>query len=263
MKPHHLTIVPLLAAFALLPLQAGEEYSAIPPDEPYFAGSSGSGDWEVTLSPFAWFTEMKGIVGEGALAAPVDVDFGDIWDNGEMAFLAAAEVRRGRWSLQTILVWLDLSASDTNGGLAYDSVGLDMEQTILDLRLAYRILEGRTSAELVAGARYMAVDADTSFRGGLLGGTKIHESEDWIDPLVGVRLSHEFNDKWHGVLHGDYGGFGVSSDSAWEVFGGLGYRVTDSVTIFGGYRYLEVDYDRDFIFDAEIKGFVLGAQFEF
>jgi opacity protein-like surface antigen len=115
----------------------------------------------------------------------------------------------------------------------------------------------------MAGARYMSVDTQIDFQGGLLGGEEVSQKADWIDPLVALRLSHQFNEKWLGVLWGNVGGFGVSSEFVWELFTGLAYQVTDSTSVYCGYRYLDVDYDRDLVFDVEIKGAVVGAEFRF
>ena len=45
---------------------------------------------------------------------------------------------------------------------------------------------------------------------------------------------------------------------------GLGYEVTDSISMIGGYRALGVDYaDGDFVFDVVQHGPILGAVFRF
>ena len=60
------------------------------------------------------------------------------------------------------------------------------------------------------------------------------------------------------------GGFGVSSDFTWDVMGGLGYEVSDSISLVAGYRGLGVDYKHDgFVFDVVQDGPILGAVFRF
>ena len=62
----------------------------------------------------------------------------------------------------------------------------------------------------------------------------------------------------------DVGGFGVSSDSTWQVMGALSYRLTDRIIARAGYRHLEVDYDNDgFVYDVELSGPILGVSFRF
>ena len=246
----------LLTALAT-PLQAGDPYT-LPPQE-----TSDGGDWEFSLGMFGWLTSVEGDVGPAGSVAPVDVEFGDILDALDMTILANLEVRRGRWFLLSTLTYLELSADDSGGGLLFDRVSLEMDQTILSLWLAYRVLEGPTSVDVMAGARYMSIGTDIGFQGGTRDGTEASEDADWIDPLIGVRISHDFSEKWHGQLRADVGGFGVSSDLAWEVFAGVGYHITDSIQMYGGYRYLNVDHDRSYVFDAETQGVVIGANFRF
>ena len=37
----------------------------------------------------------------------------------------------------------------------------------------------------------------------------------------------------------------------------------DTALLYGGYRYLNVDYDRSYVFDVEIQGIMLGLDFRF
>lgn len=138
-----------------------------------------------------------------------------------------------------------------------------MTQTILDARIAYRLLEGKTELDVLAGARYVAVKSDIDFKGGRFDQSSLDLDEAWVDPLIGIRLNHQINEKWNAILRADVGGFGVSSDFVWEVFGGFGYQVTETTTLFAGYRHLDVDYDRSFTFDVEMSGFVIGGKFSF
>ena len=60
------------------------------------------------------------------------------------------------------------------------------------------------------------------------------------------------------------GGFGVSSEIAWEAFGGVGYRFTDWCSATLGYRYLHEEYDQDrFTFNLDAHGLLLGFGFHF
>ena len=47
------------------------------------------------------------------------------------------------------------------------------------------------------------------------------------------------------------------------MFAGIGYHFTDSIQMYGGYRYLNVDYDRSYVFDAETQGLLFGVNFRF
>lgn len=59
-------------------------------------------------------------------------------------------------------------------------------------------------------------------------------------------------------------GVGLSSSYERDLFGGFGYRFSDSWSAFGGCRALKVDYRRDdFLYDVPQRGPVAGAQFRF
>ena len=72
-------------------------------------------------------------------------------------------------------------------------------------------------------------------------------SLEWIDPVIGGRLRHEFAPGEQFQLRADVGGFGAGSSFSWEVYGGYskdfefnGLKLTSSL----GYRALSVDYSR-------------------
>jgi opacity protein-like surface antigen len=89
-------------------------------------------------------------------------------------------------------------------------------------------------------------------------------SEDWVDPMVGLRLIHEFSERWYAILRAEIGGFGVGSELTWQALAGVGYRIGQNTSVFLGYRHLDVDYDETaFVYDAAISGVLLGLQFEF
>ena len=73
-------------------------------------------------------------------------------------------------------------------------------------------------------------------------------SASWVDPLVGLRLRHQFAPGWNFVASGDVGGFGVGSKFSWQALAALNYDfyVHNGITWSGmaGYRALYVDYSK-------------------
>lgn len=60
------------------------------------------------------------------------------------------------------------------------------------------------------------------------------------------------------------GGFGASSEIDWDVFGGVGYQISDRMSVLGGYRAVGVDYEGDdLLFDVIQHGPMIGAMFEY
>jgi hypothetical protein len=67
----------------------------------------------------------------------------------------------------------------------------------------------------------------------------------WVDPLVGLRLRHQFAPGRDFRLSGDVGGFGVGSSSSWKAQAAYthDFRVGDAtLTGMVGYRILSVKY---------------------
>ena len=72
--------------------------------------------------------------------------------------------------------------------------------------------------------------------------TSLSATKDWVDPFVGVRGYYYLTDRLYGVAKADIGGFGVSSDLAWQAYGALGYKLSKRTTLELGYKYMAVDY---------------------
>ena len=82
--------------------------------------------------------------------------------------------------------------------------------------------------------------------------------------MIGVKTRLQGASPWYLTGWGMIGGFGVSSDVDWDVFGGVGYEVTDRVSLIAGYRAVGVDYESDdLLFDIIQYGPVLGGVFRF
>ncbi len=111
--------------------------------------------------------------------------------------------------------------------------------------------------DLYAGARYWYQQMDLDFsvagtidNGGLIisGAKAIAKSGtvDWVDPLVGVRLRHQYAPGKEVFVRGDVGGFGAGSQFSWNVLGAINYAIAKGsaydVSAYLGYRALSVDY---------------------
>jgi hypothetical protein len=108
------------------------------------------------------------------------------------------------------------------------------------------------------------MDTDLKLDAGLSPSVKGSDTEDWIDPMIGLRIEHQITEKWVALARADIGGFGVGSDFSWQAFGAIGYRWRPNAAILAGYRYLDIDYDSNgFTFDAATAGIMIGLQWTF
>jgi hypothetical protein len=82
--------------------------------------------------------------------------------------------------------------------------------------------------------------------------------------MIGVKSRLQGASRWYMAGWALIGGFGVSSDIDWDLFGGIGYEVSDRISLVGGYRGVGVDYSSGgFVFDVIEHGPILGGVFRF
>ena len=121
-------------------------------------------------------------------------------------------------------------------------------------------------AELMAGVQFNSIE------GGLAGSgpaaVDLSDTQSWVDPYFGVRLTLPRTDRWRFVFMGAIGGFGVGSDFAWQLFPQIGYRFHPHFELTGAFRVLDMKYDngtgaQQFLYDLTTYGPQVGARFHF
>lgn len=85
-----------------------------------------------------------------------------------------------------------------------------------------------------------------------------------MDGVAGGRIEVVLSLKASITVLGDAGGSQASQD--YQVAGLLNFKVKKNLTLFGGWRYLDVDYRNNsnlFLYDIRVSGAGLGAVFWF
>lgn len=216
--------------------------------------------WEFGIAPYLWLSGIEGTTAIPPLpAASVDADFSDIWDNLDFAGFLAFEAKKGRFRSFIDFQYIKLGADATVADTANFNLGI--EQVRLELGVGYEIYSTDTTSVTAYGA-VMYNYIDTSITGPMA--IERSSSEGWVDPAIGLKLQHSLTDKWSVNLTGEYGGFGVASDTTWQALGAVGYNINDKWALLGGYRHQSIDYSKDgFIYDMETSGPFLGAKYSF
>jgi hypothetical protein len=224
-------------------------------------------DWVFTGAAYLWASGLEGSTGVlGFPAVDVDLSFGDILENLDGALMGVAELRNGSFSIGVDLSYASLSANvDTPLGIAANDVDVSAKTFMGTAVLGYSVIDmGTFNLDLIAGGRLWSVSNDFDFNGGLLGGTHAGDEATWLDPLVGAKFHAGITENTYVSGWGMIGGFGVASDMMWDVMGGIGYNVTDSFSVFGGYRAVSVDYSDDgFVYDVVQQGPIFAGVFHF
>ena len=240
--------------------------------------------WTFSATPYGWITLLNGSTTVKGRTANVDVGFNDLMDlvrrseipKDLMAFMGYFEARNGRLSLFADVVYmkigLDASMVRSRGvdelnAAVRASAGLKYEMVIAEMAAAYEVVRwGSTGAsgsgtaiDVFGGARgwWRKADASLSVAGTLNVGDLTRNADGtltasgnvgWVDPLVGVRLRHQFAPGMNFVASGDVGGFGAGSKFSWQALAALNYDfyVHNGITWSGmaGYKALYVDYTK-------------------
>lgn len=244
-KEKALTFLIALAILTGMPAVHAMAQESLEPEAP---------NWEFAFIPYGWSTGINGNVTIDGTTRRVEAsasDLADIRDTG-VSFVFTA--RKDNWGFLLDNVWASYSDNPA------PDERLQTDVWLLDGNVSTS-LGGSGPLELLAGFRYYNIDS--SLRN-TTSNTTISERESWVDPLIGAQFLIDLGKKWTAVLKGDVGGFNVGSDSAYNFAAGVGWRVAKPISLWAGYRYLDIDYNNnDFALDIALSGFSLGFGFHF
>ncbi len=104
--------------------------------------SSRDDGWKFELRPYLWAVNLKGDLGVNGIVTPVDLSFGDILENLDMALAATFSVEKGPWHLVIDGSYLKLSASISPSNFElFDTVGIQSQMLIAQASIFRRIAE--------------------------------------------------------------------------------------------------------------------------
>jgi len=235
---------------------------------------SGYGDeWQHGIAIYGWGAGMGGHTASGT---GVDVGFDTLLDNLDMAFMGSYQARKGRWSIMTDVLYLDLSADkqlDLIPPIGGDIINVttdasaDVKSLILHLGGGYNLYNREdTTVDFIFGARYLDLSMDLLFTFDLglpdLEPTlPLSESGEVWDAFIGLKGNISLGDRWFIPYYADVGT--GDSDFTWQATAGIAYKAADWADIALVYRYLAWDIGGDVIDDLDFSGPALGVIFRF
>jgi hypothetical protein len=240
--------------------------------------------WRFDITPYAWMPSLNGTSTVKGHSADVDASFfGDIIHRKIpkqlFGLMANFEARNDRFSIIGDFVYMKLGTSKSGArSISLDprvtlgvSANFDatVDMIIAEMAGAYEIVRwgspagSSTSLDVYAGGRLWWQEAEASLdvaanlqfllprRTFTISGTRAYANSGdvtWVDPLVGLRLRHQFMPGQELTLSGDVGGFGVGSEFSWQAVGAYRFHIGQAwgATWSGmlGYRALYVDYEK-------------------
>jgi hypothetical protein len=215
--------------------------------------------WSVELTPYLWAAGLDGDTAADGAGSEIDTDYTFFsLDNLDFALGTAVEARKGRWGMLYDAMYVEFSDAFERGAGSEVEVSGGFVETVGSVAAR----NGRP-LELLFGLRYVALKSTVD----VAPIPRASARETWLDPLVGLEFSHVFNESWSVAVRGDIGGFGISSESselATNVSAMFGWRLGEKLTLRGGYRLLQMDFDGDaLVLDATVQGYVVGASWVF
>jgi opacity protein-like surface antigen len=225
--------------------------------------------WEAAMAVYVWGAGIEGSVGLlGLPTVDVDISFSDVLGVLDFTVMAVGEARYERFGIFGDLVYVKVSgATATPRGLIADRVAFGQAVTIGTFAGTYDLSRWeRLTLQAMAGVRIWSVDASLEISGGLIpvGSLSREQRQTWADPMLGLKARYDVDERWFLTGWGMAGGFGAGSEFGWDLFGGVGYEITDRFSLAGGYRGVGVDYSKDsFVWDITMHGPVVGGVYRF
>ena len=220
-------------------------------------------NWDFNLAPFyLWATSIDGNLTVMGNNQQLKADFNELTDSLEAFFTVHFEgMHKSGWGLLTDVSYLNFEGQQTTPGPLPLTLDGDFTLVMAELAGVYRLEMNENAFDLIGGVRYYALDAEIDIVGSPL---RIDKDKDWVDAMLGARYIWTITDKWDFIARGDIG-FG-GSDLAWNLAGLFNYQPWKHVSLFFGYRYMDIDYEDGsgedlFKYDMAMHGPLLGVNF--
>jgi hypothetical protein len=224
--------------------------------------------WRFSVTPYFWMAGIKGDVGAYSNLPPssIDVGFSDIFNHldGPTAFVAG-EAWNGRFGLLADVHYLTIKADASTPGPLYGSATLRQWNFNSTIAGAYRVYDSpAVSVDALVGSRIFHVDNQIDLSGAILPPRSSSIGDTWATAVAGARLTVPLPNGFFFNGYADVGGFGISSDWTWQIYGGIGYRFKSWLSAYAGYRYLDVRHrNGGFLYDVSQEGPLLSVRFSF
>jgi len=201
-------------------------------------------EWHFDLSPYIWLPGVHGTVGALGRDSSVHATPLDLISNFRFGLMGIVETRREWLLLPLDMMWVRLGDSKALPfpNLEATSADLKADEFILTPKVGIRVVnQKRIKVDALTGIRYWHFSEKVHFVPSDLN-LNFSASQDWVDLVVGGRITGVLAPKIVITMLGDVGGWGTGSQLDYQFGGVLGYKIKPGWTLQAGYRYLFVDY---------------------
>lgn len=241
-----------------------------------FAGASSvsAADWQWSLTPYAWATEVGVDVRvDDRQLVDETISVEDLLEDLETVAQVRLEAQRGAHGLFVDLFDVTLSddakTSALPAGNGTATFAPEMGMTLLDLGGIYDPQGDQEGFQLLYGARILneraTIAAEVRFDNGDTRSRDLEVDDTLVDALVGFRYLCPIGRRFMVQIQADVSKGGT--ESTWSASPTVGYRIGESgrYTALAGYRRMVVKFDTDDRVDATmtLSGFVAGLRIAF
>jgi hypothetical protein len=220
--------------------------------------------WHFAVSPYLWFPGVHGTIGARGRDVSFKASPGDLLSHFRFGLMGLVDTRYKRLLLPLDIMWIRLGDNKALPfpNLMVNTAKLKADEFILTPKIGYRLIdEEKIKVDALVGFRYWHFGENLKFVPSNFN-LNFSSSQNWVDPVVGGRITGNLSPKVVAVIAGDVGGWGTGSQLDYQVAGILGYRIKPNVTLQAGYRYLYVNYrSGGTIIQPTTSGVLFGATF--
>ncbi len=218
--------------------------------------------WHVDTNIYLWFAGMHGTVGADGFDASVHASAGDVFSKFNIGFMDATEFRKKRFVIPLDIMWVKLSDDKAFPYLPNYAVKAKVTQTIFTPKVAYVLLDHeKLNIQGNVGIRYWHLGTTLELDPKITG-HNFYSASNWVDVVAGSKITVPLSPKASVTILGDAGAGGANLD--YQVAGLLGYKIKPKWQLFGGWRYLDVDYQSSSaVNDVAQSGVLLGVTYIF
>jgi hypothetical protein len=213
-------------------------------DPPRSNTADDDSEWHVDLSPYIWLPGVHGTVGALGRDSSVHATPLDLISNFRFGLMGIVEARRKLLLLPLDVMWVRLADSKALPfpNLEAKNADIKADEFIVNPKIGIRLLnQKKIKVDALTGIRYWHFSEKVHFVPSNLN-LNFSASQDWVDPIVGGRITGVLGHKIVITIFGDTGGWGTGSQLDYQFGGVLGYTIKPRWTLQAGYRYLFVDY---------------------
>ncbi|SEN84776.1 hypothetical protein SAMN02990966_00278 [Rhodospirillales bacterium URHD0017] len=238
--------------------------------------------WRFRAALYGWAPSMSGSLTARGQTVDVNASFIQILQKSDslIGFMGYFEANKGPVGLYTDLVWAKLGFDHSAASWRNPVAGLNIStrsntavtysMTIIEAGGLYEVAHwpgapgSFTALDGLLGFRYWNNSVDLNFDldatvdfsrlSNLLGrdvsfshgfGIARSGSLDWVDPVIGLRLRHQFTPSQEIMVRGDVGGFDLQSNFEWQALGVYSYAwqfTGYQLAALIGYRALGINH---------------------